>query len=170
MRNLLLVVLLSASVAAVPSGVPDDPNIGDSERRAMLILDRIESVDDCDYTCHFECPYIGEHGLYWGGSAFTDNGGGSHHCIEFEFECSAHLCGGGGTTEEEQDADVHPEDLAELEALLETASPAAVRSMMAESARLEYNHDRDALQVIGCDEQVILSVPMNGRLTASTAQ
>jgi hypothetical protein len=167
MKHFLPLVLLSAFLAAVPASIAERPELGAEAVHAMALLEVLEGVDECGYTCSYWCAVQGDHKLDEGGAAFTAGLGSAHFCVPFEAGCTAHLCDGGLDEEEEEEhEELEAKDLLTLEQLLESASSHEISMMLAQSPRLEYNRGRDALQVIGCDDGVVLSVPQNGRLRA----
>lgn len=93
MRNTLLLLGFAVSLAAIPPSA-NGSGVSDFDE-AVAILAVIEGLE-CDWQCGLNCSAEDQHDLYasrFGNDYDLDLG--EHWCMEFEFGCDAHTCGGG---------------------------------------------------------------------------
>ncbi len=163
MRTTLLLLGFAVLLAAMPPSA-NGSGVSDFDE-AVAILAVIEGLE-CDWQCGLNCPAEDQHDLY--ASRFGNDDDldlGEHWCMEFQFGCATHTCGGGS-----EEPRLLPAQLKELEGILVTAPPSELVALMAQTNGLEFNSERGAAQVIGCDDLVILSVPLNDDVTTALTE
>lgn len=117
---------------------------------ARVLLEEITSSISCDYACTTgqpACALSTDHIVYGSeGGGFL---GANHGCMTSS-SCSYHRC---TPTEEE--------DLEQLVELLPTVAPADLQGLAGEEVGLVINAERGALQLVGCEGLVLVSVPFS---------
>lgn len=103
----------------------------------------VSCVAECT---HQLCQLTSQHRLNEDGGS---DQGVAHNCIETDAGCDYHACGGGGG------------ELDGLADLLMSADAEDLRALEALELGVSVNLDRDAVQVVGCGNEIALSVPLS---------
>lgn len=132
---------------------------------ASAVPDRLSAADElvtavaavCGFGCsHTSCGGAFEaHEVWSSGEGFN---GAEHNCKIVPLGCGYHNC-----MAEEQE----PQDIDRLADLLPDLSPDEVLALAARKASVQINRDRSAIQVFGCNEDVIAHVPMSAEQAAA---
>lgn len=133
---------LLAAASAAPAATVDS---------SAQVLVRVESAlaavgaMACNKNCEFDCDSAGEHrnSMHWGGN----DGGEEHSCAASVNSCRDHTCSATQT-----------QGLQELETLLPTLDGDMLKQLMRSHQNIALNMERHAVQVLGCQGQVALSL------------
>lgn len=116
-----------------------------AKARVGVILTELEALE-----CSHECEYCGGGGTEHEMTTLPGNDGGEFHTCAISFNgCRDHRC------------DAYARDLPELESLLGSLDRASVDDLAGIHPSMFVNRERRALQVLGCGEKVILSIPLS---------
>lgn len=148
-------VLLLPMVLLAIGATSDARRLGDDTQRVLVLLEQITVAEPCGFNCELtSCPGT-EHKLAENelGNDTDVDGVGAHPCFEVDGGCEVHGC--------------QPELAATINQL-----PPLLRQMNGDQIlllartqpeRLVVNLNRKALQVVGCDGQVSLSLNMTAQ-------
>lgn len=150
MRRIRFVIVLSAVFAIAVLGVGDRAE-GSSPAPASVRLHEVtrilESVPlECTTNCEFSGCADGRHNNYE--QAGGNDGGEEHSCAWSLNQCGDHNC--------------NP-DFASLGGLLQSLNAGELSALAAADSRVRFNFARSAIQVMGCNDLVLVSVNMSER-------
>jgi len=113
-------------------------------------LPTLDEREACTTQCEYMICEPGEHF-----NAFDINlggdGGEEHNCVFGPEGCAAHICGG----EEEQAV------VASIDALIGQLEGSEFEAVDQRFEKFYLNYTRGAIQILGCDNQVLLSRPLS---------
>lgn len=143
---LLLIPFLGGAGAGAPTAV-------EAEVRGLLA--ELSAGLNCGgHTCETRFPCLSDaHRVLEGGSGSY---GPDHGCLSVVTGCGYHACDGDGE-----------EDLDLLASLLPTLDLRTLEALEFEGLGLRVNTERGAIQLLGCQDRVVMSVPFSDGVRAS---
>lgn len=121
-----------------------------AEMAHNILLDMTTLRSSCgEFTCSTVCLVSTDHKVVQDGGS---DGGGDHDCLATDLGCSYHDCNG---------LVISLHDLERLMQLLPQLDGQELIALGSSDLGLLINRDRGALQVLGCNDLVVASVPLS---------
>lgn len=128
---------------AAPALVDDSPPA--AEAQVAQLLTNMGALRQCTTNCEFDCASSDQHANYT--HAGGNDGGEIHSCAWSSNSCRDHSC---SVSMNEQ--------LSQLQTLVATLDGTALRRLDEQHALLFINRDRHAVQILGCEDQIVLTM------------